>query len=253
MKCEDGGVLDARFVWRDGKKFEKVIRVGLSGIKNVGAEAMQRIIDMRPYESYQDFVNKVDLSKVNKRVCCSLISVGCFDEFGINRASLLSVYNDVRPEVDCNEKQMTLFGSKCVGEVEFPDLPSLSLKKRLDLEEELLGVTVSGHLIDAFREGGDDGFTEFDKLEDGVEAEVFGIVKRFSKIMTKKGDDMAFVDLVGRRGELKITVFPRDFRECVGSDGLNVGDGIRIAGRFKESEEFGDAFIAKDVLVCKAI
>ncbi|MFH1522144.1 MAG: DNA polymerase III subunit alpha, partial [archaeon] len=77
---------------------KRVIRVGLSGIKNIGAEALARIMEMRPYKSYQDFINKVDLSKVNKRVCHSLISVGCFDELGINRASLLEVYERVQKE-----------------------------------------------------------------------------------------------------------------------------------------------------------
>ena len=52
---------------------EKVIRVGLNGIKNVGGEALTRIIEKRPYKSYQDFINKIDLSKVNKRVCHNLI------------------------------------------------------------------------------------------------------------------------------------------------------------------------------------
>jgi len=45
----------------------------------------------------------------------------------------------------------------------------------------------------------------------------------------------------------------RDFRECVGEGELKVGDGVRISGRFKESEEFGDAFVAKGVLRCKAV
>ncbi|MCG8699138.1 MAG: DNA polymerase III subunit alpha, partial [Bacteroidales bacterium] len=122
---------------------EKVIRVGLNGIKNVGGEALLRIIEKRPYKSYQDFVNRVDLSKVNKRVCHSLISVGCFDELGINRASLLEVYEDVKPEGNSNEKQMTLFGG-VANVVEYPDLPPMRLKDKLDLEVELLGVAVSG-------------------------------------------------------------------------------------------------------------
>ena len=236
------------------KKFEKVIRVGLSGVKNVGGEAMAKIIEARPFKSYQDFIDRVDLSKVNKRVCHSLISVGCFDDMGINRASLLSVYDKVSRSVSSCEKQMCLFGDGVAGVVEYPDLPSLSLKERLDLEEELLGICVSGHAVDAFAESRDNGFVAFDRLKEDIEVEVFGLVKRFSKIVTKKGDDMAFMDLSSKSGELKVTIFPRDFekmREDV--DRIEVGSGVRVAGKFKESEEFGDAMIAKSVLICEPI
>jgi len=245
--------LKEKYVEKDGEVFEKVIRVGLSGIKNVGGEAMLKILEERPYESYQDFINKVDLSKVNKRVCHSLISVGCFDEFGINRASLLSVYERVTKNGNSCEKQMTLFGNGCADEVEYPSLPALSLKERLDLEEELLGVSVSGHPTEAFAESRDNGFVDFGKLRDDIDADVFGIVKRFTRIMTKKGDEMAFMDLGGKEGDLKITIFPRDFekmREDVNR--IEVGCGVKVAGKFKESEEFGDAMIARSVLICKA-
>ncbi|MDH3353474.1 MAG: DNA polymerase III subunit alpha, partial [Nanoarchaeota archaeon] len=100
---------------------EKVILVGLNGIKNVGAEALVKIIEQRPYKSYQDFINRVDLSKVNKRVCHSLISVGCFDDLGIGRESLLDVYERVEKETNSTEKQLTLFGG-VANVVEYPEL-----------------------------------------------------------------------------------------------------------------------------------
>lgn len=230
---------------------EKVIRVGLNGIKNVGDEALQRIIESRPYKSYQDFIDKVDLSKVNKRVCGSLISVGCFDDLGINRSSLLAVYNNVQKTSNSTEKQLTLFGG-VANVVEYPNLPPMKLKDKLDLEMELLGATVSGHPTDAYLESKGD-FIEFNRLKDDMEADVFGLVKRFTKIVTKNGDDMAFLDVASKSGDLKVTVFPRDFRECVGENSICVGDGIKINGRFKESEEFGNAFIAKNIMVCQPV
>ncbi|MFH0711815.1 MAG: DNA polymerase III subunit alpha [archaeon] len=234
------------------KDGERVIRVGLSGIKNVGAEALARIMAGRPYSSYQDFINRVDLSKVNKRICHNLISVGCFDELGINRASLLKVYESVGKEVSSAEKQMTLFGG-VAKKVEYPDLPQMALKDMLALESELLGVCVSGHPIDAYIESKNGDYSSFDSLKEDMETEVFGIVKRFSQIVTKSGDDMAFMDIVNKSGELKVTIFPRDFAECFGGRMVKEGDGVRIAGKFKESEEFGNAFIAKSVLVCEAV
>ena len=230
---------------------EKVIRVGLSGIKNIGSEALLKIIENRPYKSYQDFINKVDLSKVNKRVCHSLISVGCFDELGISRESLLAVYERVGKETDSSEKQLTLFGG-VANVVEYPDLPQMKLKDKLDLEKEILGVCISGHPVDAFEESKNGDFTSFKSLKDDMETDVFGLVKRCTKIVTKNGDDMAFIDVVSKSGNLKVTVFPKYFKECFSDGFVDVGDGVRINGRFKESDEFGDAFVAKNILVCEA-
>ena len=242
------------FMEKDEKRHEKVIRVGLSGIKNVGGEAMAKILEGRPYKSYQDFINRVDLSKVNKRVCHSLISVGCFDDMGINRASLLSVYDRVCVTQNSREKQMALFGGGIANVVEYPDLEPLSLKEQLDLEEELLGVCVSGHAVDAYAESKNNEFVPFNKLKEDLEVDVFGLVKRFTKIMTKKGDDMAFMDLSSRSGDLKVTIFPRDFEKMrEDAERIKIGDGVKIAGKLKESEEFGDAFIAKSVLVCSPV
>ena len=236
------------FVEKIGNK--KVIRVGLSGIKNVGNEAVRQIIDARPFESYQDFINKVDLSKVNKRVCHSLISVGCFDGFGIIRASLLEVYMDVK-KTNLNEIQMTLFG-EVANQVKYPDVPPMKMTEKLRAEEELIGVCVSGHMTDAFRES-KMGLFSIGNLKDDVEAEVFGIVKRYTQIVTKNGADMAFMDICDKSGSCKVTIFPRDFEESLAGQKINEGDGVRINGRFAEDKSFGDAFIAKEISLCKPI
>jgi len=147
---------------------------------------------------------------------------------------------------------LTLFGG-VANVVEYPDLPALGLKETLDLETELLGVCVSGHAVDAYAESKDNEFVQFDKLKDDVEADVFGLVKRFTKIVTKKGDDMAFMDLSSKTGELKVTIFPRDFEKMrEDAEKIKVGCGVKVAGKFKEDENFGDALIAKAVLVCEA-
>jgi DNA polymerase III subunit alpha len=229
---------------------EKVIRVGLSGIKNVGGEAVKKILETRPYKDYQDFINSVDTSKVNKRVCQSLISVGAFDELGINRASLLEVYEDVQ-KTNLNETQMTLFG-EIANQIEYPDLPPMSLTEKLRSEEELLGICISGHVMDAFKES-KMGFPTLDGLSHDVESEIFGVIKRYTQIVTKNGDDMAFMDIFDKNGECKVTVFPRDFEQCATRQKIEEGCGVRLNGRFVENEEFGDAFIAKTIDVCEPL
>ncbi len=230
----------------------KVIRVGLSGIKNVGEGALKKILEARPYESYRDFINKVDTSKVNKRVLYSLISVGCFDEMNINRSSLLSVYENIKKQNNSNEKQMTLFGD-VAGNIEFPDLPPMPLKQKLEIEKKLLGVEISGQMIDVYRESKTGNFTQLSRLKDDTEAQIFGVVKRYVRILTKNGDSMAFIDIVDKSSSAKITVFPKTFDNCFRGREPVEGDGIRLTGKYKEDEKWGDAFIADDIMFAKAI
>lgn len=231
---------------------EKVIRVGLSGIKNVGGEAMHKIIESRPYKGYQDFINKVDTSKVNKRILNNLISVGCFDELGINRSSLLAVYERIEKQGSNRDKQMTLFGS-VANKVDFPDLPPMPLREKLALEEELLGACVSGHHIDVYREAKSPGLLDYKKLVHDNEYDLFGIVKRFTQIMTKNGEPMAFMDIMSKTDVLKITIFPSDYEEIMLGKKIEEGMGVRVNGKYQVNDEFGNALIAKDIVVSKPV
>jgi DNA polymerase-3 subunit alpha len=231
---------------------EKVIRVGLKGIKNVGDEALKSIIHNRPYKNYQDFINKVDLSKVNKRVCYNLISVGCFDELGVNRSSLLAVYEKVEKESERKEKQMSLFGG-IANVMKYPDLPQMPLKHRLEVEQELLGVCVSGHPVDVYAESKSKFFRPYNLLVEDFETDVFGLVKRYSKIRTKNGGEMAFMNIYNKEGELKITVFPDVFKEVLSGKEVKEGMGLRLTGSLVKDREYGDSFIVKKIGICRPL
>ena len=66
------------------------IQYGLSGISRIGEELIRRIIGARPYESVEDFLNKV---KINKPQMINLIKSGAFDVFG-NRIEIMNNYID---------------------------------------------------------------------------------------------------------------------------------------------------------------
>ena len=59
------------------------IRFGLGAVKNVGAAAVESIIEARadggPFSSLYEFSERVDLQRVNRRVVESLIKCGAFD------------------------------------------------------------------------------------------------------------------------------------------------------------------------------
>ncbi len=64
------------------------IHYGLGGLQGVGNEVAQMIIDNRPYDSVEDFMDK---TKVNKTVMVSLIKSGAFDQFG-KRKDIMKQY-----------------------------------------------------------------------------------------------------------------------------------------------------------------
>ena len=65
-----------------------VIRYGLNGITRISADLIKEIIKNRPYESLNDFMNKV---KTNKLQMINLIKSGAFDEFG-KRTEIMNQY-----------------------------------------------------------------------------------------------------------------------------------------------------------------
>lgn len=64
------------------------ILYGLKSLNGVGGEIVQEIIKNRPYNGWQDFLDKV---KANKTVMVSLIKAGAFDQFG-ERKEIMKEY-----------------------------------------------------------------------------------------------------------------------------------------------------------------
>jgi len=84
------------------------IRFGLTAVKNVGEAAIESVIDVREtakFLSFIDFLNRVDLRKVNKRVIESLIKCGAFDSMGHKRSQLMHSYEEAMEVAQRNQKE----------------------------------------------------------------------------------------------------------------------------------------------------
>jgi DNA polymerase-3 subunit alpha len=186
----------------------KVIRFGLGGIKNVAGISLEIIMKTRPYVSFVDFVRKVDVSKVNKRVQKHLIESGCFDSFGVNRHMLLAGYMDIEPMGNKKEKQMTLFGEDASIKHEFPKRKEPSKLEVIKMEKEAMGISASGDMLDLFGP-----YDIYAKPEDmNRPFKLFGIVKVIKKVFTKKDQrEMCFMTLENSAGKYEIVVFPDNY------------------------------------------
>ncbi|CAA6806893.1 MAG: DNA polymerase III alpha subunit (EC, partial [uncultured Sulfurovum sp.] len=73
---------------------KKIVFFGMGAIKGAGDVAINSIIATRDeggeFKDMNDFVSRIDASKVNKRVIESLAKSGAFDDFGHSRCALIS-------------------------------------------------------------------------------------------------------------------------------------------------------------------
>ena len=151
---------------------------GLGAIKGVGEGAVESIVEARRRDGYftdlYDFCRRVDIKKVNKRTLEALVSAGCFDDFAATlrpdlpsdkayeiRGALMSQLPSAvqAAEQDRQNREigmMDLFG-EMDGVVAAPPLAVTSDviwgdKHRLKAEKNTLGLYLTGHPINEYRE-----------------------------------------------------------------------------------------------------
>jgi DNA polymerase-3 subunit alpha len=146
------------------------IRYGLAGIKGVGEGAAHAIVDERlahgPFATIEDFLARVDSSKVNKKAIESLVRCGAMDSFGLHRARLfngldIAISRAAAKRRDIAAGQTSIFDllqepavATTSGSTTFddlPDCPPWSAREQLAGERELLGIYVSGHPLTRYR------------------------------------------------------------------------------------------------------
>ena len=86
---------------------------GLSGITRIGSDFVKQIIENRPYNSIDDFSNKV---KASKPQMINLIKAGCFDKLAGDRTKAMSYYID---KVADKKKRITLQNLKMLFDFNF--------------------------------------------------------------------------------------------------------------------------------------
>lgn len=206
---------------------EGSILFGLSAVKNVGSSAIESILKARDtngrFESFSDFLHRVDVSKVNKKTIESLIRAGALDEFG-TRAALLAVLEPMLKKTHKDRKakaagQAGLFDvvndQTPVHDDVFPNVEPLSSRERLAYEKEMLGLYLSAHPLEKIltNKALTDQLTRVNELgieKVGQAIQIAGLITQVKKIVTRKSNqEMAFVKLEDLTGSAEIVVFPK--------------------------------------------
>jgi DNA polymerase-3 subunit alpha len=203
------------------------IRFGLCAVKNVGSGPVEAIIEAReaggPFESLDDFCQRVDLRRVNRRALECLIKVGCLDRFG-GRAALLAAMDQMMGISQQMHRardvgQISMFdlfggGSTMAATIELPPIPDPPRKEMLNWEKELVGLYLSEHPLQQILDTLADTINfsgEIDETMNGQRVALAGVVAWVRQIVTKKGDPMAFVGLEDLQGSIELVVFPRTY------------------------------------------
>jgi DNA polymerase-3 subunit alpha len=242
---------------------EDKIRFGLGAVKNVGLGAIEMILRARDehgrFQSLFDFVSRVDLKAMNRRMLESLIRAGAADSLPGHRAQLFAAvdsalgFGQARQAGRQNGNQASLFGDDAekVGVVE-PKLPNVKewdKASTLRFEKDLLGFYVSGHPLESYRTLLSTVATctteTLDELPDGSGAAIGGIFTRVRMNIDKKGKRMAFATLEDFAGSIELIVFSDLFerrRDLIKPESM-----VIISGKISKREDEKPKIIAEKI------
>lgn len=203
---------------------DKMINFGLASVKNVGRDIVELIIQERktngPFPSIINLLERVPSRNLNKKSLESLIKSGSLDSFGDRKELLDKLENLLNFQKDArknnNENQFALFSPKNLSSPAALNLKNTanraSLEEKLFWEKELLGIYVSGHPLDKFKEKMKNQSIDISKIKqmrEGVNVKFIGFVGDLKKVVTRSGEPMAFLKFLDYTGEIEAVVFNR--------------------------------------------
>jgi DNA polymerase III subunit alpha len=216
----------------DFTMFQSGIRFGLAAIKNVGRHAVESIVELRdadgPFKSLEDLCERTSaIQDVNRRVLESLVQSGACDSLG-DRAHLLAALDHAvsraeRARRDRESGQTSLLDMVgAVGEVHDDygltiDVAPMAGEEKLRLEKELLGLYLSDHplrrISAELAKLADTQAVEVTSTLQDTEVRVAGLVREVRRVVTRKGQIMAYATLEDLTGTVDVVLFPRVFEQ----------------------------------------
>ncbi len=215
---------------RDYAAPDGVITFGLSAVRNVGEGVADLIIQERrkngEFLGFQDFIDRVDTTVLNKRTVESLVKAGAFDSIGHTRKGLMLVFEQMVDATLARRRaedmgQYSLFGADEAavqhGAMAVPGV-SWDKKIRLGFEKEMLGLYVSDHPLlgveGALGVMTTATVTGLWDLEDGAVVTIGGIVAAITRRYTRAGEPMLYFQLEDLQASVEVVAFPRMVAEA---------------------------------------
>ena len=255
-------VNESRQKFSANKKGE--IRFGISAIKGVGGSAADAIIGERdkngPYKTIFDFIQRVNLTSVNRKSIESLMLSGGFDSFEVmkredffakNNKGELFIDTFIRYgqtyQMEQNQMRNSLFGGDNEVEIATPPIlrgDSWSDIERLNKERELVGIYISAHPLDEYKIVLDNlcnthcsELSDVSSLNDREDIIIGGIVTYIKSKFTKTGKPCGFITIEDFNGSGELALFGEEWGHWNGmfKEGSTVYITAKCKQRYRDS------------------
>ena len=240
-----------------------VVRFGLGAIRNVGKAAVDAIVKEREndhgkYVNFPDFIRRVPMEALNRRLVESLIKAGAFDSIDPNRRALFTIHEAaINSVVGLKRKQaegqFDLFSDlEDAGEddagmgdamVNVPDVEEWDKKTKLNFEREMLGLYVSDHplsgmqsILVSLREMSIAHLIDrAANMPDGQQVTVAGLITNVDRRMSKKGNPWAIVTIEDLESSIQCMFFGKVYEAAAPE--LAVDTVVQIRGQVEKRDE----------------
>ena len=234
IKVKGPDVNESRATFSVNKAGE--IRFGMAGIKGVGLNAVQAILDERKargeFKSIYDLVERISLSVCNRKVLDNLALSGAFDCFeGIRREDFKAeedapsfsealIRYGLRYQLDKENQVTSLFGDAEVMDLTKPEMPHRDLWpdiERLNYEKDLVGMYLSAHPLDKFyielKHGCSVQAKDFGSEDQSPDKEytIGGLVVESKRLTSRAGSQFGIIKIEDYSGSAEIRLFGQDF------------------------------------------
>ncbi|MDY3114220.1 MAG: DNA polymerase III subunit alpha, partial [Helicobacter sp.] len=228
---------------------EDCIIFGLGAIKGAGEVASDIVLSEREKSEFinlENFLERIDPQKVNKKSLEAYIKSGAMDGFGYSRRTLLSQVEKLTEAARASQEAQkgasaSIFGNdaEIVGvKLELQNLPELNKKELLEFEKDSLGFYASGHPLDEYRDKFKSvNYTQSNQIKDIAEGSRILIVGKIEDVITKfskSGKRYGILKLQDLYGTMDLTIFDNMMKEI---EALDQNEPIAIKCQVQEQDE----------------
>lgn len=204
------------------------IRYGLGAVRGTGEAAIESIVKARetggPFKDLFDFCARVDRRQVNRRAIEALMRAGAFDSlyrysvaaggnlYDIRSTLLASLARAIEAaeQAEASIHQVSLFEVAGEENRHLPELvrePIWSEKKRLQEEKTSLGLCLTGHMFDAYRDETSHFIRQpLSKVTEGKDQLIAGIITS-ARMLTGQRGRMMIATIDDGSAALEVTLY----------------------------------------------
>ena len=201
---------------------DRTIRFGFYNIKNLGVDIADSIIEERKkngkFKSLADFFERINHKNLNKKSVEALAKCGAMDDLVVHRNMIMGNLEKLlafNKESRGSGSQESLFGS--IGGIEvklsLDDQLEATLMEKLTWEKDLLGLYISGHPLDNYKDKIEKFGTLIKKVQEELKVNtpvtIASIIDDIRIVTTKKNDRMAFIKISDYTGSIDAVVFSK--------------------------------------------